>query len=279
MSYPYVKCIPVILFVYFVQLIHASDNPFLAGARETGMANAILTLGTTWSVYHNPAGIAGNSNPSFGFSYHNQFFLEEMSTRSFAAIWPYEKGGFAASYSYYGTQIYNEQKTAIGYAHKLSEKIDAGILIDVFTSKLPGEYETVRTIAGEIGLNAHPIDQLSIGIHVKNISNSAYSKYIKQQPKSWFRAGLTWNESDFLIGTQVQLKQDGNTLLSLGTEINVVKNFDVRAGISKNETTSLTFGMGYKQQRWRGDIAFARHPQLGFSSFISVEFYLGVTDR
>jgi hypothetical protein len=253
----------------------SAQSYFIAGAREAAMANSILTLGGTWSVYHNPAGIRTLNHASVGFCYENRYLLEELSTQSFAGTVPVRNGGFGVSYSYFGTSRYNEQKMALGYAHALGEKINAGILFDLYHTNLPDEYESDYIIAGEIGLIIRPIENLSIGLHLNNPTESGSQNYNTEDANTFFRSGITWHDKYFLIGTQVSIQENDEPIMSAGMEINVVPNFYVRAGISSDEKNNYTFGLGYKQKRWCGDIAFARHPILGYTSMFSIEFYPG----
>ena len=269
------KCFGALLLLLYSLSTLATQNYFFEGGRESGMANSFLTLGGIWSVYHNPAGIARTNQMSLGFSYSNHYLINELSTQSFAGIVPAGKGAFGAYYSYSGTSRYNEQKLALGYAHTLGSKIDAGIMIDLSSTYLPDEYETAHAIAGEISLLLYPAEQFRIGLLASNISGSKYNSYTEEKLNTFFQGGVSWHGDNFLIGAKALLQMQNNPVISVGTELSIVNNLDLRAGVSTEDNMSITFGLGYKQKNWRSDIAFARHPNLGFSTFLSIEVFIG----
>ena len=75
MNYLMRKCYGVFILLLLSAAVSATQNYFFTGGREAGMAYAFLTLGGTWSVYHNPAGMARQNQTSLGFSYNNQYLL------------------------------------------------------------------------------------------------------------------------------------------------------------------------------------------------------------
>jgi hypothetical protein len=248
---------------------------FLSGARQASLANAIITIENTFSVFYNPAEMADVKRPSIGIAYNNHFLIKELSTRSMTAILPYSKGSFGSAFSYFGTPSYNEQKIALGYARRLNNKVKGGILLDLYSIHLPENFKTTHALAGEIGLSVNPVSQLDIGVHITNISNSIYNEYIQQSPGMQFRSGISWTDKHYLVGTQLTMISNQKAIWSVGTEISLANNFDFRLGASNHDTYSFTFGVGYTFSKGCADIAFARHPVLGYSSFISTEFIFG----
>lgn len=256
-----------------------TQTPAAFGAREIGMANSESTYSSVWSVNLNPAGIINTETPSIGFSYFNQFQLKELSTKDIAAVIPTNTGGFGANYAYFGTSTYNLQNISIGYAHKLGEKFYAGITTLYHSINLPNEYETTHAISGNIGVIMLPIAQLRIGVNLNNISNSKYANYIQESPDMFFRTGISWKAENFLISGSIILSKDRSPTTSIGTEISFIKELDIRLGVSSADHTNFTFGLGYGKSHWQTDLAFCRHPNLGYSSAISVEFYFGKNKR
>jgi hypothetical protein len=62
-------------------------------------------------------------------------------------------------------------------------------------------------------------------------------------------------------------------------EANLVRNFNIRSGISSYDYMNFTFGMGYRTSFMNAGIAFTRHPVLGYSSAFSLEFLIGGTRK
>lgn len=253
---------------------YASNDIFLPGGREAGLANSGITLGGLWSVYYNPAGMALTHNYMFGFSYENRFFLPELNIASCAGIIPSDKGAFGFATSYFGGKTYNEQKYTLGYAHALSEKLFAGILFDYYDTHLPGEYESTFSLAGELGVIARPSENLDVGFHVFNLTGSKYKGYSREELQRVFRSGITWHDKYFLLTSLIQIGKRQETIFSIGTEITCLKSISFRFGASNHETSRYSFGLGYLSDPVSADVAFAYHPVLGLTSTISFQIQL-----
>ena len=251
----------------------ASDIFALAGAREAGLANSTVAVSSIWSVFHNPAGIINVKALSFGVNHENRYLIREISTTSFAGVLPVKTGSFGISGSYFGTTNYNEQKYALGYARSFAGKLDVGVQCNYMSANLPEGYETRRALAGEIGIIAHPIENLNIGCHLYNPTGAKYSNIYGSIPVI-FRTGAAWETSKYLISAQVQLNNKEKTTFSAGSEVLLVKNLAVRLGISTQQSMSYTLGLGYRLSWLKSDFAIAHHPVLGYSAFFSFEFNL-----
>jgi hypothetical protein len=251
-----------------------SQTPLISNAEEAGIANASVTNEGISAIFHNPAGINAANIPAIGFYHESPYLTNKLNTRTVAGVLPIKNGSFGSSYSYYGTVRYNEQKLGLAYAHSLGNSIDAGILIDLYTVKLPDDYNTDHALSGEIGIIVRPINHLSIGAHVNNVSNANYKLYYNARLPAFFQIGLTWDVDKYMLSAKTQINTYNNTVISVGTEMRLVKNLDLRLGISSDKKMSYAFGMGFKQKWWRSDIAFTKHPTLGFSSYLSIEIHL-----
>jgi hypothetical protein len=258
--------------IFLFKLSYASDIVFLAGAREMALAHSGVSLGGIWSVYYNPAGLATVQNTSFGIGYENKFMVKDLNTASCALSFPLIKGTVGTACSYFGGTRYNEKKFAVAYAHKLASNLSAGILVDYFSASLPEGYDDSRTLAGELGLLAKPLEKLSVGLHIANISGSGFKYYSNNNLPQFIRTGVTWTEENFTLITQAQISAKQETIISVATEINILKNTAIRMGASNNESMRFTFGFGYALQNLRADIAFAHHDVLGMSSSFSLVF-------
>ncbi len=253
----------------------ASKDPLFSGAREAGMAHSALSLGGSWAVYHNPAGIATDLGGSLSFCHTNNYLIRELARHAMAGVAPVSRGAIGLGYTYSGTPEYNEQLMVLAYAHKLSDKLEAGISFDAHSVWLPADYGHDFALTGSLGMLARPVKQLTVGLQLYNLTNAHYQKYNFEAPASFFRGGITWQSGPLLAATSIMIQKNGNTELGLGTEFQAARNLDVRLGVSSSEAMSLTFGVGYSNARWSADLAFMRHPLLGFSSMFSLDIRIG----
>ncbi len=264
-----------VMFVFFIfsKQVKAQTDIFSSGARLSGMANTGVAISDEWSMFHNPAGMAGINEASFGAHYTNRYLLPDIGIASVSGILPMERGTFGTSLSYFGTTRYNEQKYAFGYAHKLGGKLSAGISIDYYRLKLPEDYEQSGVLAGEIGLVIHPVKNLSVGCRLNNVSNSKYSTYSSGNVPSDFSLGAAWKSDIFLIASQVNIYEKESPSISAGSEVLLMKSLAIRVGVSSLPLYQYTLGLGYRQKSISGNVAFSRHPVLGMSSFISLSHH------
>jgi hypothetical protein len=253
-------------------IIEASDVFIVTNARNTALANASASLLDNSAIGGNPAGIARFPSLSFELNCWNLFQIKELNSVSAGTVLPVSFGNFGTSVSYFGTTRYNNQKYAFGYGRFLGDKITAGVSCDYFVSKLPSKYESARVLTGEIGLLAQPFDKLSLGIHIFNISNSPYKNYLQEDLPVLYRIGASWKDTNFLICSQLQMEKSGNSQVSIGFEVKLIETLFVRAGISNNQQTNYSFGLGYIHNSLSCDVAFSHHPILGLSSFITVRY-------
>lgn len=261
--------------ICFQQKLFCQTNIFISGAREAALANAGVAISKDWALFHNPAGIAKIKSPVVGANYTNAYLIPELSTASSIFNLPTQQGVFGLSGAYYGSSLYNEQRYSLGYARLLNKKISAGINLDVYSVSLPEAYNTAYTIAGEIGILIETLDNLHIGAHLNNITNGNYKLYESANIPSYFSLGAAYTDELFLFTSQVNIDRDNSAYVSVGTELEFIKNLKIRMGVSSNEQQRYTFGLGYVQKSLKGDIAFARHPILGFSSQLSFSFHFG----
>jgi hypothetical protein len=252
--------------------LKASDLFMLAGARDAGLANSTLALESTWSVFHNPAGMAGLTTFSFGLNYESRFAITQLQTSSFASTMPVRFGSFGLAGSYFGSTLYNEQKYAFGYARSFAGKIKVGMLCDYFSVNLPEGYDNAQALAGELGLIAHPIENLNIACHIFNLTGSKFNTSYAELPVT-FTTGAAWVSKNYLVSTQIQIPSNEKPELSVGSELTIVRNLAVRLGVSTLESMSYTVGIGFNPSRISVDLALAHHPVLGYSTFFTLEFH------
>ena len=75
-------------------------------------------------------------------SYHNRYFLKELSQKNLGLALPALKGVFSLAVNNFGYHLYNQTKADLGYAMKLGKNVSAGVKINwhnlVFIERLSG---------------------------------------------------------------------------------------------------------------------------------------------
>jgi len=266
----------VILFLLF----SIQNNAFLLSqdnletdARESAMANSTVASAGSSHGFQNPAGTAFLSSTMAGIHFENLYQIPQLGNRGIVLGVPTKFGSFGLKGFYFGSVNYNKQKYTFNYARVFGDKLCAGISFNYFHSTLKTGYEEARTLAGEVGFIVLPTENLSIGCHVFNISNSDYNENSGQELPVYMKTGIAWQAEKFALTGQVQINKKENTSFSVGTEVYLVPDLAIRFGTSTVQQYNYTFGIGYKLTGINGNIAFARHPVLGFSYFLTLEYY------
>jgi len=259
-----------VLFV-FLSLSALAGDPYRisAGAGEAGTGYACITKTGLWSSFHNQAILAFNNSFSFGINYESRFNIRELGTRSAALTIPAGKATMGALYSHFGYPDFRREMAGVACGLMLSEKIAAGVQVDYFSEKTPGEYNNRQFITFETGLLFSASENVRIGIHLFNpIPNSVRRRAVPLR----LRVGSGINLSRTLFaGVEAEMSSGKKLIIKTGFEYEAAKNIWLRGGFC-TDNASFSFGLGYLVKIAQVDISFATHERLGVTSSASLIF-------
>jgi len=242
------------------------------GARSAGVANASVTFTDNMAQFNNQAGIAGLTEMTISAGFKNAYFLKELSTNVLAFALPTKSGVFGVNYSYFGYTKFNQNKFSLAYGKTLGKRISAGIQLNYLYTHIEGEYGSQGLASGEIGLITEPIDDFFIGVHVANFWRAKYASpdeiYLPMLVK--FGASYILYES-VLLSAEVEKDLELPLVFKSGLEYGLAEKFFLRFGVATNPMI-FSFGFGYKLKPFNVDFAFTKHPVLGYSPVISLEY-------
>ncbi|MBK7131743.1 MAG: hypothetical protein IPH69_02660 [Bacteroidales bacterium] len=263
--------ISVSLYFIFLSLTASGDDPYrqYAGAGEAGMGYSCVMKRSFWSSFHNQASLAYSKSFSAGFNYENRFGIRELGTSSAGIIVPAGKASIGAIYSHFGYTDFKRDLTGLACGLKLADKLSAGIQVDYFSERTPGEYSNNQFLTCEAGLLLTPSDNISIGIHLFNpVPNSIR----KTSVPSLLRTGLGTNLSETLFaGIEAEMSTGRNLIIRTGLDYEASKNIWIRGGFC-TENNSFSFGLGYLTKIVMIDLGFRTHDKLGVTSSASLIF-------
>jgi hypothetical protein len=240
-----------------------------AGAGEAGMGYVCVMKNSFWSSFHNQASLAYNTTVSLGFNYENRFSLKELGTRSAAIIIPAWRTSIGAVYSYFGYPDYRREMTGLSCGLKLSEKLAAGVQIDYFSEKTPGEYDNNQSVTFETGLIIIPSENIRIGVHLFNpVPNSLRKTYLPARLRVGAGSDLS---STLFAGVEAEMSTRSKLIIRTGMEYEAAEKLWIRVGFS-TDNNSFSFGLGYLTNIVRIDLGFATHEMLGVTSSASLIF-------
>lgn len=271
----YLSALQFFILVFTSQQSLTSQTVCFSDAQSAGMANMSVATIQNSPFSANPAAMSSKSRIQVGLSYLNTFMVNELNTTSAAIVYPGKLGSLGLNIGYFGSSYYNEQKYSLSYSKTLGNKINGGIRFNYFQTDISSEYEKPIAITGDLGILISPIEHLSVGALLINLTGAKYLHYEYEDLKQGVVTGAVWTERLFLISTQVELFKNQPAAMGVGSEINLSEKFDLRLGISSNETHKYTFGFGYGLEKLQADVAFAFHPVLGYSSYISIYYIIG----
>ncbi len=271
------------LYVFFLVLTtaicHASYNdvPTAVDGNSAGMASACIMRSNIWSNFNNQAGLGNIKNISIGGLHARRFSMDHMGTNALAVTIPVNTGTIGANYSYYGFSDYNESIIGLGYGIKLGDRLSAGVQLDYLRTYIAENYGHRGALAVEGGLIANPTENLFIGFHVFNPSQSQVSPEHAEKVPTIFRGGIAYR---FFETTLLALETEKNIDLrpeyKLGIEHHMLNSFYIRGGISTHPSDTFTpeyaFGFGFNFNHIVADLAFANHLQLGFTPHVSLNY-------
>ncbi len=263
--------IPVSAFFIFLSLTSSGGDLYRlpAGAGEAGLGYVCIMKNGFWTSFHNQASLAYNSTFSFGFSYEDRFNIKELATSSVGITIPVGKASIGAVYSHFGYTDFKRDMTGLACGMKLSNKISAGVQVDYFSEKTPGEYDNNKSVTCETGLIIAPSENIRLGIHLFNpVPNSIRKTFLP----TTLRVGAGSNLNNLLFaGIEAEMSSVSRLILRTGFEYVAAKKIRIRSGFS-TDNNSFSFGLGYLSKITQIDIGFATHERLGITSTVSLIF-------
>lgn len=268
--YPLHK-ISVSVLLVFLSFKAIADDPFIvpAGAPEAGMSYSCVSKQGFWSSFSNQASLVYEKSLSAGINYENRFGITELSTRTAAVIIPSGRATLGALYSNFGYREFTRHTAGIACGMTLSGKMSAGVQIDCFIEKTPGDYRERRALTFEAGILIIASEKTRIGIQIFNpVPGSIRKTYLP----SAIRAGAGINLSkSFFASAELQMCTGRDPELRTGFEYSVREKFRVRGGFCSNNA-SFSFGTGYIMRTVAIDLGMATHERLGITSSVSLIF-------
>lgn len=263
-----VSCILV-----FLCLTSFAGDPWrpTGGAAEAGMGYVCITGRSFWSQFHNQAALGFSDRLSAGFNYENRFGIRELGTASAGLIIPAGRASLGAVYSHFGYPDFRRHMAGIACGLKLSDKISAGTQLDYYSEMTYGEYDNIQALTFELGLLMIPADNIRLGIHLFNpVPANLRTSFLPSRIRAG--AGIDLS-SNLFAGVEAEMSTAGNLLVRTGFEYEAYKRLWLRGGFC-TEHTAFSFGLGYKVDFIRLDLAFVTHESLGVSTSASIIFIM-----
>ena len=239
------------------------------GARSAGLGGASVSFSDLWSVQNNQAGLGFQKTFAGGIVFQNPFMLKELSTKGFGLAVPVKGGTFGLCVSNFGYSVYSENKIALAFGKSFGEKISAGISMNYLSTNI-SEYGKKNSFIAEMGIQAKPIKNLTIGVHLFNPTKTKLASYNDERIPTIMRLGFDYKFSEkVFVAVETEKDIEKKAMVKAGLEYKLIKELYLRAGVSSNPSLSC-FGIGINLKQFRLDISSAYHSILGFSQQIGL---------
>ncbi len=266
------------IFIFFVHsLVSAQENTPL-GSRSTGIGNASVSLSDLWSVQNNQAGLGFVKEINAGVYYQNQFMMKELSTKAFAFAMPTKHGTFGICTSSFGYSLFSQNKYGLAFGKSFGEKISAGVMMDYLQTNI-AEYGKRGSLVAEAGIQAKLMKDLTIGMHLFNLTRTKIADYNDERLPTIMRLGADYKFSEkVFIALETEKDIDKKAIFKAGLEYKPVKELYLRAGISTNPSLSC-FGIGINLKQFRLDLSSTYHSTFGFSPQVGLLYKFATTPK
>jgi hypothetical protein len=246
-----------------------ANNP--VNARYAGMAGTGAALTDPWSGFQNPAGLSLVRNLSMGIHCENHFLIPENSIKAIMVDIPVTKGTIGVSYSFFGCTLYFESRAALAFGKTFGEHLSAGIQIDYLMIGQSGDYGNMHAVVPEGGMLVRPLDKLTIGFHLFNPARQQFPQSQDQVIPCVMQIGVGYRLIDqVLLCAEAEKETLEKQVWKAGFEYEMIRNLNLRIGVSSAEISRYAIGLGYKFHHYTLDFALSHHQWLGFTPYITL---------
>jgi hypothetical protein len=236
------------------------------------MSGISVAVNDLWSAANNQAGNAWNKGILCGVYFEDRYLLKELSSKALVFSACTGQGAFSMSCFQFGSGVYSEMKTGIGYARKFGKSISAGIQVDYYRISLAEDYGSRNILNCEFGLLFRPGKQVWIGFHCINPVPVKLSQTSGESLPTLIQLGLAYYfTEDLMLSAEVEKDPVSKVCARIGAEYRFAKILSARAGIATGPFR-LSIGAGLVMHRLSVDIASEYSQALGFSPAVSLQY-------
>lgn len=267
----YISLSALILFTIFTPFntCKALDSDRFINTRAYSMGNTSSVL----PGFTNPASQGFLSSRSLSLEYINRYGIKELS--SFAGIvnYPNHYLNTGLYISKYGFDAYNETMVGLNFYKQLSKLICLGVRMNYSGIHYSDDEPDVAAFTGDIGVLVRPADILNISLLIVNPLRTELKmgEEIAQLPNILTMGVSFQPEELFLLTAEIEKDFALPAIYKFGIEYEPIKELSVRAGMWTKPFTP-SFGVGLNLQPFTLNMAFSKHPVLGFNSCCGLQF-------
>lgn len=234
------------------------------------------SMGNTLSVlpgFGNPSSYGFSPSRHLSLQYVNRYGIKGLSTWAGTVNFPnrYLDAGLYVSRS--GMDAFHETSVGLNIYRKLSSYISLGIRINYLNLHYSENEPNKSVVTADVGVLVIPAEQLKLSILAINplCAKMRIGGIIEKLP-AILSVGASYEFSGgFLLTAEVEKNLILPVNCKLGLEYKPIKELSIRAGMFTKPFTP-SFGIGIHLLPFTVDVAFSKHPVLGFYSCCGLQF-------
>ena len=266
-------CLGLVLAVQVRQVLAAGEFRPLGG-RASGMSGIAVAVPDYWSAANNQAANAWNEGIFCGVFFENRYMVQELSYTSLLFTACIRPGSISFICSHFGTGVYSEFKSGIGYAKKFGRFFSAGVQLNYYRFQISDSYGSKNIFNCEIGLMFKPGKQVRVGFHCINPVPVKLSETSGESLPTLLQLGLAYYfTDDLMLSAEIEKDPVSKACARIGAEYRFAKVLSARAGIATGPFR-LSIGAGIVISRFSLDFASEYNQVLGFSPAVSLQYKL-----
>jgi hypothetical protein len=234
------------------------------GAGAGALGAAYTALGRDlWSIFYNPAGLAGLRGPQAGFALSPKpFGLGELSSRAAAAALPLPGGTVAAAGSVYGFALYREQTFAVALAFRLPG-VDLGVALAQYAASIE-RYGSASAFSVHAGCAALLAEGFRVGVRIRNLNSPAIGASSERIRPSFAAGASVQPHPSLALAADVEKDGAHDASFRAGVEAVPLSPLVVRFGLV-DHPSEVCAGLGLRRGIAAVDYAFVLHQELGMT--------------
>jgi hypothetical protein len=219
----------------------------------------------------NQAGLGWIPERSFTLHHSRPFLLSELGISSLDLQLPAGTGGFGALFSTCGLKGFRQLSAWIAYGRKLGRGLSAGA--GLFLRDHAVEEGRHHPGAGcALGIQARPLDNLILGIHVMHPVSWAMEGSGLRQERMVISAGCSYTFfRSVTYHSDLHVRAGSPLQWSHGLELYFNPSTGIMIGLH-NAPLTLSGGFAFVHKRWTISMAVASCPETGFTSACSFTY-------
>lgn len=234
------------------------------------------SMGNTVSVlpgFSNPASCGFLVSSSASVQYMNRYGMKELTTYTGNIDYQNDYLNVGLQFSRFGYKDYNEMLISSNLYRKLNHYISLGVRLNYLCWHYSEEFHNKSVVTGDIGLLIRPADNLNISVLAVNpLQTEVEIGGGKEELPVILSVGISYEiEKCLLLTVEVEKDFSYDPIYKCGFEYTPVKYLSIRAGMFAKPFTP-TFGIGAHLWAFDIDLAFSKHPDLGYNSCCALQY-------